>query len=147
MAAHSDPEGTAPIHASCIAVEGRGLLILGPSGCGKSALSLSLMALGATLVADDRTCLADRDGALWASAPDTLHGRIEARGLGILLADAAPATVVAAVDLGREETERLPYPRSRAFLGHTLPLHYRVDAPHFAPALAQYLRAGLWSVA
>ena len=42
------------------ASDGRGLLILGPSGAGKSALALQLIALGARLVADDRT---DRDRA------------------------------------------------------------------------------------
>ena len=41
------------LHASCIAVHGRGVLILGPSGAGKSSLALQLMALGADLVADD----------------------------------------------------------------------------------------------
>ena len=50
-------QGVAPLilHGSCVAVEGRGVLIVGPSGAGKSSLALALMALGAELVADDRT--------------------------------------------------------------------------------------------
>ena len=50
----------AVLHGSCVALAAppgvlpRGVLILGPSGAGKSTLALRLMALGATLVADDR---------------------------------------------------------------------------------------------
>jgi len=45
---------TTTIHASCVAVDGKGLLITGASGSGKSALALQLMAFGAHLIADDR---------------------------------------------------------------------------------------------
>ena len=41
------------MHATTVALRGRGLLILGPSGSGKSTLALQLMAVGARLVADD----------------------------------------------------------------------------------------------
>ena len=51
------------LHATCVAVDGRGLLILGPSGSGKSALALQLIALGAQLVADDRTRVSRRGAA------------------------------------------------------------------------------------
>ncbi|MEF9600929.1 HPr kinase/phosphatase C-terminal domain-containing protein, partial [Paracoccus sp. PXZ] len=72
------------LHASCIAHRGRGLLILGPSGAGKSTLALEMMAFGATLVADDRTILRREGGRIVADAPDSIRGRIEARGVGIL---------------------------------------------------------------
>ena len=45
------------IHASCVAINGRGILLLGKSGAGKSELALRLMDEGARLVADDRTDL------------------------------------------------------------------------------------------
>ena len=57
------------LHASCVAVKGRALLITGPSGTGKSALALQMMALGADLVADDQTLLQPRAGKLIATAP------------------------------------------------------------------------------
>lgn len=72
------------LHATTVAIEGRGLVILGPSGAGKSTLALELMATGAVLVADDRTDLARQGDALIASVPQALAGRIEARGIGIL---------------------------------------------------------------
>ena len=57
------------VHASCVTVQGRGVLITGASGSGKSALALSLMALGADLVADDRVILSLDRGRVMASAP------------------------------------------------------------------------------
>ena len=70
---------TATLHATAVAVDGRAALILGASGAGKSSLALQLMALGAVLVADDRTVV-QRDGShIVADVPDTLRGLIEAR--------------------------------------------------------------------
>jgi serine kinase of HPr protein (carbohydrate metabolism regulator) len=88
-----------------------GVLIRGASGAGKSDLALRLLAAGWRLVADDRTVAWPSGGRLWARAPKTLAGLIEARGLGI--AGAAPlelAPIVLAVDLvDRDETlERTP---------------------------------------
>ena len=79
---------TSPVllHASCVAISGRGVLIIGPSGSGKSALALQLMAFGASLVADDQTELTVQGGTLIARCPPTMSGLIEARGLGILRA-------------------------------------------------------------
>lgn len=128
------------IHASTVAAGGRAVVILGASGSGKSALALTLMAHGARLVADDRTMLTPRDGVLVASAPATIAGRIEARGIGILQADALPSAPVAlAVDLDRTETARLPDPRHITLAGHRIRLVHKVAGPHFAPAILQYL--------
>ena len=90
---------TLTLHASCVALDGRGVLILGRSGAGKSSLALELMALGARLVADDRTVLHADDGAPVASCPPAILGKIEARGVGILAADPSPVD-----DLDRQET-------------------------------------------
>jgi HPr kinase/phosphorylase len=45
---------TVNIHATCLAVKGKGVLLLGGSGAGKSDLALRLIDEGAKLVADDR---------------------------------------------------------------------------------------------
>ena len=50
------------VHATCIEVDGMGVLLRGPSGSGKSDLALRLIDGGARLVADDRTDLAVEDG-------------------------------------------------------------------------------------
>ncbi len=131
------------LHATCVVVEGRGILITGPSGAGKSALALQLMALGARLVADDQVALSLRDGALWAACPPTIRGMIEARGMGLLNADPVEgAEVVLAVDLGQEETMRLPPRREVSYLGRTVDLVLGSQTPHFPAALLLYVRAG-----
>ncbi len=58
----------APIHASCVARDGRGLLLSGPSGAGKSSLALACARAGWRFVSDDVT-YARRD------RPEILLGR------------------------------------------------------------------------
>ncbi|UWQ33143.1 HPr kinase/phosphatase C-terminal domain-containing protein [Leisingera sp. M527] len=131
------------LHASCVALEGRGLLITGTSGQGKSALALQLMAFGAQLVADDRVLLQLLDGQVVASAPEPIRGLIEARFMGLLHAQIrSPVPVAALVDLDEAETERLPIRHSTQLLGQEVLRVKRVDGAHFAPALMQYLRCG-----
>lgn len=131
------------VHASTVAVAGRALVIFGPSGAGKSALALQLMALGAQLVADDRTRLTLRAGAVFAASPEAIRGRIEARGIGLLNADpAAPAPVVLAVDLALRETERMPPARHITLLGQKVRLLHDPGTAHFPAALMLYLRGG-----
>jgi HPr kinase/phosphorylase len=135
------PQDSEILHASCVALEGRGLLILGPSGAGKSGLALQLMALGARLVADDRTEVFRDGSGLSARCPPALAGLIEARGIGILRADPLThAPVVLAVDLGQSETERLPQRRVIFVLGATIDLVLGPQSAHFASALCCYLR-------
>lgn len=131
------------LHACCVAHAGRAVLISGASGAGKSALALQLMALGAGLVADDRTCLDARDGVLIASAPAAIRGMIEARGIGLLRAESvAHAPVRLAVDLDRAETERLPPERHTEILRCRIPLLHKVEHAHFPAAILQYLKGG-----
>ncbi|KRW95850.1 HPr kinase/phosphorylase [Paracoccus sp. MKU1] len=131
------------LHASCIAHRGRGLLILGPSGAGKSTLALEMMAFGATLVADDRTILRREGGRIVADAPDSIRGRIEARGVGILhAAPHGPVDVALAVDLARPEPDRLPPDRRLDLMGRSVPLVLGAGRVHLASILLQYLVAG-----
>jgi len=95
------------VHGTCVAIKARGVLLLGNSGVGKSDLALRLIHEGARLVADDRVVLTMKRGKLTASAPTTIAGLIEVRGLGIIKLPARPAPLALAVQLGREG-KRLP---------------------------------------
>jgi len=79
------------VHGTCVALGRRGALLRGSPGSGKSDLALRFMALpgdGALqplLVADDQVWVeASANGTLMASPPQTIAGKIEARGLGIV---------------------------------------------------------------
>jgi UPF0042 nucleotide-binding protein len=90
----------------------RAVLLTGPPGAGKSDLALRLLDRGWQLVADDRVVLTpDAHGRLLASAPATLAGRIEARGVGLLhvAACAGPVPLALVLDLSCPP-ERLPQP-------------------------------------
>ena len=50
--------GRVPLHASAVAIDGRGLVICGPAGAGKSSLAAALVSAGARLISDDLTVLA-----------------------------------------------------------------------------------------
>lgn len=112
------------VHASCVSVDGVGVLIRGPAGSGKSDLALRLTDGGARLVADDRVDLAPRDGALSASAPETLAGLLEVRGIGIVrLEHQARAPVGLVIDLvDRDDVERLPESAFCDYMGVSIPL-------------------------
>ena len=98
------------IHASCVAINGKGVLILGESGSGKSDLALRLMDEGARLVADDRTELSIERGGLCARAPKSIAGLIEVRGFGIVAQPfAAKARIALPVQLD-PRPQRLPKP-------------------------------------
>lgn len=77
------------IHASAVAVDGAGILILGPSGAGKSALALDLIdqsllrGIPAALIGDDRLVIGKSGGHPVASPAANLAGLIEVRGSGI----------------------------------------------------------------
>ena len=108
------------LHATCVAIDGRGVLLTGPSGVGKSDLALRLIDRGAILVSDDYTILRRAGAALIASAPSTISGKIEIRGLGIVnIANAANAPVHLLVTLG-EPVPRMPEPATRTISGIAL---------------------------
>ena len=131
------------VHATCVAVAKRGVLIMGPSGSGKSALGLALMALGAILVADDRTLLANKAGALVARSPAPIRGLIEARGLGLLHAPTRASVHVAlVVDLGQVESDRLPPFRHISLCGISCDLVLGQPTPHFPSLLWAYMKGG-----
>ena len=72
------------IHASTVAMEGRAVLISGPSGSGKSDLALRLLDRGFSSSATTRRSLRREGDRLIASAPPTIAGKLEIRGIGIV---------------------------------------------------------------
>lgn len=142
MTRRAQPRGHV-VHAGCVALGGRGALITGASGSGKSGLALQLLALGAELVADDRTLLTRDGDALIATCPEPIRGQIEARGIGILhlpARDHCPVCVV--VDMDRVASERMPDPERTELLDLSLPVIKKSGHAHFPAAILLYLRHG-----
>ena len=141
------------IQATCVVVEGLGVLLRGPSGSGKSDLALRLIDGGARLVADDGVELRRQGERLLArlppTAPDSVRGRIEVRGLGIL---PAPAVAEAPLDLvidlvAADAVERLPEPMTAELLGVALPLlRLCAQEPSAAAKVRLAVRAGRRSI-
>jgi serine kinase of HPr protein (carbohydrate metabolism regulator) len=100
------------IHATCVTLNNKGILLLGKSGSGKSDLALRLIEqTGATLVSDDRTELCIKNNKITAYYIDELKGMLEVRGVGIIKKKYQTETVVLlAVELVDElkKIERLP---------------------------------------
>lgn len=113
----------AVIHASCVALAGKGVLIRGPSGAGKSDLALRLIDAGAELVGDDYCDLSVADGQLVATAGPNIAGKIELRGYGIVdMPFRKFAAVCLVVDLAPEgDIERMPDAPSAILEGISVP--------------------------
>jgi HPr kinase/phosphorylase len=122
---------SASVHASCVLVGPRALLIRGPSASGKSRLTLELIQAADTgglrfarLVADDRVHLAAIGGRLLARPTESLAGLIEVRGTGLLRLSYEPCAVIGlVVDLDAGDSSRLPAPEQRQVIidGISLP--------------------------
>ena len=125
------------LHATCIAIDGRGVLLRGPSGSGKSDLALRLIDGGARLVSDDQVILTEAAGALRASPPAAIAGRLEVRGIGILsVAHLPEAEIVLLIDLvAGADVQRLPEPRTCRIGGVCVPT--LAPAPFEASAAAK----------
>jgi len=105
----------ATVHATCVLIGETGILIRGEAGTGKSTLARQLIqdarrqGLFATLVSDDRTRIAARHGRLVGEVVESIAGRMEVRGVGIVpVAHERKALVRLVVDLSANEPGRLP---------------------------------------
>jgi hypothetical protein len=65
--------GTVPMHASAVAIDGRGLLFLGPEGAGKSTTVAAFARMGVPVLSDDIVPLVTSGGA-WHVLPG--HPRV-----------------------------------------------------------------------
>jgi serine kinase of HPr protein (carbohydrate metabolism regulator) len=111
------------VHASTVSLDGRAVLITGPSGSGKSDLTLRLLDRGFALVSDDQTLVRREADRLIASAPSTIAGKLEIRGIGIVDMDHAGDTPVALLVELTSEIQRMPDDsRERPILGVSVPL-------------------------
>ena len=111
------------VHASSVAIDGRAVLITGPSGAGKSDLALRLLDRGFVLVSDDQTIVKRQGEVLLASAPQTIAGKLEVRGIGIVELDTVSDVPVALIVELTSTIQRLPDDsRERRVLGVSIPL-------------------------
>ena len=95
---------------TCIAFGEEAVLFRGPSGSGKSDLALRCIEKGADLISDDQTILCRKNKKIIASAPRTIAGKLEVRGIGIVdFPYREDASLVLVLDLINEGAlERLP---------------------------------------
>lgn len=87
--------------ATCVAVEGRALLIEGAPGSGKSSLALALIDRGAVLVGDDGVLLDPRGESLFALPHPETRGLLEIRNVGLIpqpVCEEAPVALVLVLD-------------------------------------------------
>ena len=133
------------VHGTSVAIGGDGILLRGPSGSGKSDLALRLIDAGARLVSDDQTELSRDGDAVIMQEPQTIAGRIEVRGVGILrVPTAAQAPLRLVVDLvapGR--VERLPEPQFCEVLQRSIPLLALAPFEASTPAKIRFALAAL----
>ncbi|UDF03829.1 HPr kinase/phosphorylase [Asticcacaulis sp. AND118] len=114
------------IHATSLTVpirgQWRGVLLMGPSGVGKSDLALRAMESGFRLISDDYSVLWASGDHIFASAPDTIAGRMEVRGVGITAQARRTLTRVSlCVQCQLSKPERLPEVELTPVLGHDIP--------------------------
>lgn len=124
------------VHGTSVALGGDGILLRGPSGSGKSDLALRLIDGGGRLVADDQTELHLSGDDVAMTAPATIAGRLEVRGVGILrVPDVVAAPLRLVVDLvPGDAVERLPEPATCDYLGQRFPLIRLAPFEASAPA-------------
>jgi serine kinase of HPr protein (carbohydrate metabolism regulator) len=107
------------VYGTCVALGRRAALLRGPPGSGKSDLALRFLFLARRgpaavdppgLVADDQVRVTREAERVLVAAPDSILGKIEVRGIGIVGAKpVVGAELVVVVDLvDAAQVERLP---------------------------------------
>ena len=115
-------DGSLIMHASCVDINGSGVLIIGRSGSGKSSLAINLLALGSKLVADDQCELVQKNNSFRISKPASLPKSIEIRGVGLVSVPMVNETSLDwVVNMDEVEKERMPTPRFTEIGGFRVP--------------------------
>jgi len=109
------------LHATAVAIGGVAVLIEGPSGSGKSDLALRLIDRGAVLISDDQTLLIRAGPRLLARPPQTIAGKLEIRGVGILSMPYVADIPVAMLVRLQDQVQRMPDRRIRRIAGIDVP--------------------------
>jgi HPr kinase/phosphorylase len=121
------------VHATAVAIDGLGILLVGPSGSGKSDLALRMIDRGGILVSDDVVIVSRHAMDLFVGVAPNIEGRIEIRGVGICSVPhlmSAPLKIVIALS---SDVERMPDDnRMENMLGVDVP--YLTLAPFEASA-------------
>lgn len=117
------------VHANCLRLGNKGIILLGQSGSGKSVLTLSLIERAqwaqkdSCLISDDYTDLKNKNGRLYGSCPENLRGAIEIRGAGlyeILYDEEVAIDFIIALC---EDYERYPTGKKTTYCGVSLPFY------------------------
>ena len=113
---------TAIRQASCVAIEGRAVMIEGASGSGKSSLALALIDRGAVLIGDDGVALETHNGGIRAKAPPNIGGKIEIRNVGIVELPTTEAPLALVLRLDRQAPRHVEQAESVELIGQKIPL-------------------------
>jgi len=110
------------MHATCVDVNGSGVLIVGHSGSGKSSLAINLLALGSKLVADDQCALVKKNKKFRVFKPASLPKSVEIRGIGLVHVPMVVETSLDwVVNMDEAEKERMPDLRFTEIDGYKIP--------------------------
>ncbi|WP_342258675.1 HPr(Ser) kinase/phosphatase [Spiroplasma endosymbiont of Dioctria linearis] len=72
------------VHASCVNIFGKGVLLIGESGIGKSEITLDLVKTNHLFVGDDRIVITKKSNELYGKSHEILKNLVEVRGIGIV---------------------------------------------------------------
>jgi HPr kinase/phosphorylase len=127
------------VHATAIAINDHGVLLVGPSGSGKSDLALRLIDRGAVLISDDIVFIEQSAGKPLLHVAPNIEGRIEIRGVGIVDASHTKSAVMRMVVEMAPPTERLPPENlSTDIAGHSVPMVKIAALEASAPLKVEY---------
>lgn len=127
------------VHATAVAINDHGVLLVGPSGSGKSDLALRLIDRGAVLVSDDIVYIEQSEGKPLLRAAPNIEGRIELRGVGIIDVLHTKNAVMRMVAEMAPPDERMPPENlSTDIAGYSVPLLKIAALEASAPLKVEY---------